>query len=600
MSGSGGNNKKRAANYGVRPAFAGDGSAPVRVNSTAKSSAGSKAGKTKKKKKSGHKGIAVFAVLAGIALVGFGLYKMGVFEKRYEITGDDGVAVQVTESELREMLTTDTFPEGIIINDIDVGGMTKTTALIALEQNAPEEPNPDIKLSLDGVEYSLDLSGQALTSNLEEVVDTAYSYLRLTGEEDAQALLDIYAQRQALKSNPVEYNSAYTMSTDGIAELVDNLLNEVASVAKDAVITGFDPQTATFEYEDSVKGYVVDSQTAAEDVKALLESGTYEGVVVVNAEISEPEFTSEMIEGEFGLIASSTSTTTSNSNRNHNISITCEKLNGLVLQDGETFSFNGYIGQRTEASGYKVAGVIENGQSAEDYGGGICQVSSMIYQSVIKSNLEVVERHVHMWPSSYAAAGTDAAVDWPNQDFQFTNNSGYPIAISAYWDSSTSKITVSIYGHELPDGEYIEFEGETVSVNPAGTVYIANASLPVGQTSRIRAAHDGVTATSYQIWYDADGNEIERVELPYSNYSTITAQIEVGVLNPDGSLATLDSSTGALTGVSEAAETSETSETAATEAGETAATEATAETAATEAAATEAPATEAAATEAAA
>ena len=264
-----------------------------------------------------------------------------------------------------------------------------------------------------------------------------------------------------------------------------------------------------------------------------------------------------MIQNEFGLIASSTSQTTSNSNRNHNISITCEKINGLVLQPGEVFSFNEFVGPRNESTGYEVAGVIENGQSAQAYGGGICQVSSMIYQSVIKSDLEVIERHPHMWPSSYATVGTDAAVDWGNQDFSFRNSSEYPIALTAYWDPTTSKITVCIYGHQLPDGQYILFEGETVSTNPAGVQYIANGALPVGETNSIRPAHDGVTAASYQIWYDADGNEIRRVELPNSIYSTISAQIEVGTLNPDGSQATLDPATGALTGVVETEPTAE-------------------------------------------
>lgn len=156
-----------------------------------------------------------------------------------------------------------------------------------------------------------------------------------------------------------------------------------------------------------------------------------------------------------------------------------------------------------------------------------------------------------MWPSSYATVGTDAAVDWGNQDFSFRNSSEYPIALTAYWDPDTSKITVCIYGHQLPDGQYILFEGETVSTTPAGVQYIANGELPVGETNSIRGAHDGVTAASYQIWYDSDGNEINRVELPTSYYSTISAQIEVGTLNPDGTQATLDPATGALTGVVE-------------------------------------------------
>ncbi len=429
--------------------------------------------------------------------------------------------------------------------------MTRDQALATLGPNQPAEPTLDISLDLDGVVYPLDLSPLPLTSTLDNVVDNAYNYLRLTGNEDDQGLVDLYNQRMALMNNPVEFNSAYTLSTESVGQIVTSTLADSTSVAQDAVITGFDPDACVFQYTNSSRGYEINLDEAVTDVTSLLESGVYTGVVPVVAQVTEPSLTTEMIQNEFGLIASSTSTTTSNASRNHNISITCQKINGLVLQPGESFSFNDFVGPRNESTGYEVAGVIENGQSAQAYGGGICQVSSMIYQSVIKSDLEVIERHPHMWPSSYATVGTDAAVDWGNQDFSFRNSSEYPIALTAYWDPDTSKITVCIYGHQLPDGQYILFEGETVSTNPAGVQYIANASLPVGETNSIRGAHDGVTAASYQIWYDSDGNEINRVELPTSYYSTISAQIEVGTLNPDGTQATLDPATGALTGVVE-------------------------------------------------
>lgn len=560
MKSSSGNNGKSANNGYVRPSYTTAGNAPVRVGSKGKQASSRKTSSSprssapKKRRRKAPVGtglLVVVLIIAALAGAGFYLYKTGFFDPRYEITLADGTTEKVTANKLRQILSTDTFIDGIIINGVDVSGMSKEQALETLRPNQPAEPTLDISLDLDGVVYPLDLSPLPLTSTLDSVVDEAYNYLRLTGNEDDQTLVDIYNSRQALINNPVSYNSAYTLSTDAVGQIVTDVLADSTSVAQDAVITGFNPESGTFSYTPSSRGYEINLETAVGDVTSLLESGVYEGVVPVVAQVTEPSLTTEMIQNEFGLIASSTSQTTANANRNHNISITCEKINGLILENGETFSFNGFIGERTAASGYEVAGVIENGQSAQAYGGGICQVSSMIYQSVIKSDLEVVERHPHMWPSTYATVGTDAAVDWGNQDFSFTNNSGYPIALSAYWDPSTSYVTVAIYGHLLPDGEYILFEGETISTNPAGVAYIANGDLPVGTTNSLRAAHDGVTAASYQIWMDADGNEIRRVELPNSYYSTISAQIEVGTLNPDGTQATLDANTGALTGVVE-------------------------------------------------
>ena len=527
--------------------------APSRVekSTSSKKSSASSSKKTSSKKKSGKKApvfAIVMATVVVLAVAGGACYKFGLFEKRYDITNSDGTVVKLTQEELLAEMAVDVFPQGIIINGVDVSGMTKDQATQAVIANQPERPiEIDISLSLDGVSYPLDLTSLPIESNVTEVVDNAFNYLRPTGQETAEQLIELHNAREALKTAPAEYQTAYTLNTDSISPLVHDVLDPMNCEPVEAEITGFDTETCTFQHTDSQIGYVVDIDTAVNDVKALLDAGTYTGSVEVSAEVTEPALTGEMIDNEFGLISESSSQTTANSNRNHNISITAEKINGLVLQDGESFSFNGFIGQRTAASGYLEAGVIVNGTTEQDFGGGVCQVSSMIYQSCIKADLQIDERHPHQWPSSYAEVGTDAAVDWGNQDYAFTNNSGYPIAMYAYWDPNTSYITVAIYGHMFEDGVYIDFQGEQISSSAAGTTYVANGSLPVGTRNQTRGAHNGVTARSYQIWYDAEGNEIDRVQLDDTRYATINAIVEVGTLQPDGTQAAFDAATGTVT-----------------------------------------------------
>ena len=531
-------------------------SAPKRVSSTpaknSKKSASSAAPVRKNSRKKSSKKNPAFAIAITLvvlaAIAGGVCYKMGLFEKRYEITAADGSIQKVTQEELLASLSADVFPQGIFINGVDVSGMTQAQATEAVRANQPERPIAiDISLQLDGTTYPLDLTSLPIASNEEQVIAEAYNYLRPTGTESAEDLLALYASREALKTTHKEYQTAYTLESTDIAPIVHGVLDPVNSDPVEAAITGFNAETCAFEYTESQTGYVVDVESAVDSVKALLDAGTYTGTVEVSAEVAEPSLTTEFIQSEFGLISSSASTTAASANRNHNIQITAEKLNGLVMQPGESFSFNGYIGQRTAAAGYLEAGVIVNGTTEQGLGGGVCQVSSMIYQSVIKANLQVDERHPHQWPSSYAVAGTDAAVDWGNQDFAFTNDSGYPIALTAYWDPSNSVLTISIYGHLLPDGQYIEFIGERISTSSAGTTYVANGSLPVGTRNQTRGAHDGVTATSYQVWYDAAGNEINRVQLPNTTYATINAIVEVGTLQADGTQAAFDASTGTVT-----------------------------------------------------
>lgn len=498
--------------------------------------------------------IPVLSTVLVLAVLGAGAFYVaqqnGVFDPRYEVTNSDGTVAKLKVEELREAVAGDTFPEGIFIDGMSVAGMTKEAALQMLAANQPEAPlEVDINLELNGETLPVDLSSLTLENNLEEVVDEAYNYLRPTGSEDTDTLVAIYNGRQALLTQPAQYNTAYTLHSDGISEIIHGMLDDRVSEAVDARMTGFNVETLTFEYTESSTGFEIDIEKAVNDVKVMLDSGTYVGVVPVDSEVTEPSVSTEDLSSGFGMISSSSSTTSNVADRNHNISITCEKLNGLILQNGETFSFNGYIGPRTVEAGYRMAGVIANGTTDQGLGGGICQVSSMLYQSAIKADLQIVERHWHMWPSTYTDAGTDASVDWPSQDFSFTNNSGYPIAINAYWDPSTSQITINFFGHLLPDGQTIGFEGEVLSRTPAsGVQYVADPEMATGTRESVRGSHDGVLAAAYQIWYDANGNEINRVQLENTYYAPVSAQIRVGVRNPDGSLATLNTATGEIVG----------------------------------------------------
>lgn len=485
---------------------------------------------------------AVLVIVLGVLLA------TGVFQKRYKITLADGTVVKMTRKELIEDMTPSVFPEGIIINGINVSGMTQDEALSSIQANQPERPlEIDVTLLLDGHEYPLDLSTLPIEVNDREVVAKAFNYLRPTGDEEIEDLIAMHDAREALKTTPATYQTAYTPNTEDLSTEVHSVLDPLDREAVEAVITGFDAQNCTFQYTDSQQGYTIDMDTAVADVKALLDGGTYVGTVEVSAEITTPSLTSSMIQNEFGLISStSSSTSTSNSNRINNVATAASSINGTIIQPGGSFSFNGVVGQRTAANGYMEAGVIVEGVTEQGYGGGVCQVSTMVYESAVKADLQINERHAHQWPAKYADDGCDAAVDWGSQDLVFTNTSGYPIVISAYHDNSSKTITVAIYGHRLPDGEYITFSGSSVDTVEYQTTYVQNTELPVGQTNTTRTGHNAKTATSYKIRYSASGTEISR-ETFTTYYNVINEEIEVGTLQADGTQASFDAATGSVT-----------------------------------------------------
>ena len=507
----------------------------------------------KKKKKSI---VPVLAVILGVLVVAgivLGvLYYTGFFKPRIEVTMADGTVTEMKAEAAYAELMTDKFYQGVVIDGIDVGGMTKAEAIQAVSATLPEVPmHVDIRLDITTKVIPVDFSDVGFAYNTEEIVDQAFNKYRPANDTDLAALVESYNSVQRLKNTPDTYETAYTVKIEGVSQKVHAVLDPLyadLALVTDAKIEGFDDEEHSFIVTPEKVGYEMDIDGAATAVKALFDSKTYSGLVKVPMTVKQPVVTQKMIDEEFGLIGEEWTTTSANNNRNNNIRQACENMNGTILNPGDTFSFNEVVGQRTAANGFKEATVILGGQYEQGLGGGICQVSTTLYNAVMMSNLEVVERNPHAWPSDYISDGLDATVDWPNLDFKFKNDTDSQIVVVAYWDSSDSTVHCEIYGHKLPEGKYIELETETVStVSPGANEYVEDKELPVGQTKTIRAAHTGKTVKVYKVWYDKDDNEIDRYEYQTTTYRAYGTRIAVGTLNPDGSYATFDKTTGEIT-----------------------------------------------------
>ena len=501
--------------------------------------------------------VSVLAVLiiAGGVLFITGKYVdvINLFKDKITVTMADGTEQKITCDDAYAELNTDVFYDGIVIDGVPVGGMTKDQALAAVSAKQPEAPvTLDYTLKLEDRTFPLDLSSLALNWNGAQVVEQAFAYARPQSEpltdEDYLQLTDNYNKFQQLKVQGQTFNTAYTVNTDGLQTIVSSIVDPLETSMSDAYIQSFNTDSHAFDVVPESVGYHVDSAATADAVKALIDSATYSGTVDITCEIEQPNVTSEYINANFGLISSYKTVTSNNANRNSNVSQACKYMNGYRLNPGEVFSFNGVVGERTPARGFKEATVILGGQYEKGLGGGICQVSSTLYNAVLMANLKIVDRSSHAWPSSYVDEGRDATVDWGSIDFKFENNTDFQIFIVAYWDPSDSTCHAEIYGKRLPNGEYIRLEREITSRTPtSGTEYVANGELPAGQTNTVRAGHDGVTAVVYKVWYDANGTEIKREEANTTVYRMYAKRVEVGTLLPDGSHAPFDATTGTVT-----------------------------------------------------
>jgi vancomycin resistance protein YoaR len=231
--------------------------------------------------------------------------------------------------------------------------------------------------------------------------------------------------------------------------------------------------------------------------------------------------------------------TVNNVNRGENIRIAVSKINGLMLAPGEEFSFNKIVGPRTEAGGYKIAHVYSGGKVIDDVGGGICQVSTTLYNSVLYSNLDVTERNDHQFTVSYVPFGQDAAVSYGGPDFKFRNSTSWPIRIDGRV-TKENRIYFTLMGTDENLGRKIEIVHETVKTTDFGKKYIDDPTLEEGKTKVKQNGMKGYVINTYKI-IKQDGKITSKTKIYTSTYRPLDEEILKGTKKapvPAGTAAT--------------------------------------------------------------
>lgn len=215
----------------------------------------------------------------------------------------------------------------------------------------------------------------------------------------------------------------------------------------------------------------------------------------------------------------------SNLNRSQNLAIATGKINGTVLMPGEEFSFNQIVGKRTIEEGYKDAKIYQDGKVVDGLAGGICQISSTLYNAVIKANLEIVERRNHSFTTSYVKAGRDATVVYGVIDFKFKNTRTYPIKIEGSVGSGVAEF--NIYGIKEETEYSVDLSPIVTASIPYTTQYIPDATLAPGQQVVVQAGGNGCKVTTYKET-KLDGKFVSREIISTDTYQPMKAIIRVG------------------------------------------------------------------------
>ena len=322
---------------------------------------------------------------------------------------------------------------------------------------------------------------------------------------------ELYAQTaQALLDKQTEMS--YTAPETEIAMPdFQAMYEELSAIPADAY---YDKET------DSIVPEVSGVEFDVEQAKSLWNAAAVTEKVEIPVELLEPEITEESLKALLfrdKLGACTTYYYGSTASRINNIDLVAQKLNGFVLMPGEEFSYNGYVGQRTEEAGFQYAGAYNNGQVVQEIGGGICQVSSTLYYATMCANLQTLERTCHTFIVTYLPIGLDATVSWPGPDFKFKNDRDYPIKILAWTEQENKSLTIEIWGSNI-DGTYVEPKSSWWAVY--------DKTYPDVQI--------GWGAFSMRYLYDKDGNLIKKIDEFNSLYDLHDYEIKwpVGVTPP--------------------------------------------------------------------
>ena len=225
------------------------------------------------------------------------------------------------------------------------------------------------------------------------------------------------------------------------------------------------------------------------------------------------------------LATFSTQYQSSNVNRTTNLKLAADKINGIVLLPGEEFSYNKTVGERTVQAGFKEAAVFNAGRVENGLGGGICQISSTLYDAVVMADLDVTVRRNHQFVTSYVKAGADATVVWGSQDFKFKNTREYPIKITITVSGGVA--TAKIWGVKEEVEYDITIETKKTATIPYTTQYVQDSSLPEGQQKIVQSGSNGQKVEAYKV-KRLNGQVISTTLLSKDTYNAMKKIVHVG------------------------------------------------------------------------
>ena len=449
---------------------------------------------------------------------------------------------------------TDKIQSGVFIKGINVSGLTKEEAIDVVTKDLADQMNDHIELiyknnnyyvEIEQIDAKFDIEGSvnyafniAKTGNFFEDLQSYISVLMTNIDIEPKLVYNDVALTEYLQTietylpDQLEQHGYYieddklivTNGINGAGIEIDELKTTIVEAIQDISFTKKYIQIPTYtKYPDpinieaihndvyrevqnayytvepyavypEVQGVDFDQELLANMIAENPEAEEYStDLIYTDAEITIKDFGKEAFPD---LLASFSTKYVNNPDRTTNLRLAAGKIDGTVVLPGEIFSYNKVVGKRTIAAGYKNAAIYQDGQVTDGLGGGICQISTTLYNAAIEAGMLIEERRNHMFVPSYAGAGKDATVVWGSTDFKFENRRSYPIKIEATVSGGIARI--KIYGLKSDE----EYDRYNLSI---GSKTIKNTSTTL-------------VVESYRLYKDENGNVVKQDKLYTDTY----------------------------------------------------------------------------------
>lgn len=417
------------------------------------------------------------------------------------------------------------IPGGVYVGSLSLEGLTEKAAEKKVAEYVEDKLNQTITLEINGSQVSANAEELGLSWGNQDAVDDALKNTEIKGN-----LIKRYMKKKDLEVNPVKIDLDMDVDQEKISAFVNEKCGTAVTEAQNATIT---KQDGEFIITPEVVGTTVDIEATKNSLNEALNGEGTDGIVIAATVIEkEPEITAEDLSTIKDVLGTfSTDFSSSGASRSTNLAVGAAKLNGHVLMPGEVLSGYECMHPFTVENGYRTATAYENGRSVDSIGGGVCQISTTLYNASLFAELDIVQRQNHSMSVNYVKPSMDAAIAGTYKDLKISNPYDTPIYVEGYTSGKT--LTFTIYGKETrPANRTLKFESQTLQrIDPGAPAEQVDNSLMPGQKVKVQSSHTGLRSQLYKCVY-VDGELTERTLLNADTYNASKAIYRVGPAAP--------------------------------------------------------------------